>query len=392
VTGNLRLFAGYGLGGSPILGVGVIGFAVGFVCTALLALIIRQAPHPWLAAPVVLVAGYLGGWFASMTAIVALHVYWVTPLSWLVAAVVLIVPLVWLGAWTSSSRSSPAVVPAAGLAGATVMSVWLPFSATTYGFALRPGGPTASGTDIGWYAHLAAWVGGGAAPAAWFVQHPLLLPAVTVLWLGPVLVRPVPIGRALWPAVIGTAVFAGVAAVLPFAAVRVLPAAVRHYPASGASGDGFYLVLDNLTSWCGVVTVAVVAGAVVLRGGPLRPAMALLAATVTALTGTVVVFWVSLPIQCAINVWDLQPPPSDCATLFRPDLLATQVHWLLAYGLIFAVPLTAAAALHPSSRTVAPATGGRRLTLAVVVVVVAAVAWMTWAMLPAAADVWLRAG
>ena len=378
----------------------------------------RPSARRWLGGPLVLAAGIVAGTLLAAPGLA--RVPQQSPGSWLAAGIVLAAALVPLAAWVASMaggvladpagarprRALLAVTAAAALAGTTALTVWLPFALRPYGFAVIWGLPPATGAAIEWYERLAVVT--GAAPGGatrLLVLHPLVLPALAALWVVPILVGPrglMPLRRAVIPALLGAAFAVAASVGLPLALRSALPATVRRDPPEDTPGAPFFAVLDNTTVAIGAFAVAAVVAAVAARRGPYRPALAALAALLTTLLATAGMFLVAVPVQCMTNIWDVQPPPTNCLPAQQLATLSWYLLWTLVQGLILAVPLaglaTVAGALtrrgHPSGTyprggSSTTARWRRVLTAALLTVLVAALTVLVWGILPAAQAAWL---
>ncbi|BCJ63679.1 M48 family metalloprotease [Polymorphospora rubra] len=424
VTANLVLLAGIRIGLDPRLGVALLALLTGPWLAGLLALTVwrsavadvlagrpgRRVPL-WLSGAPVLVGSYLAGMFLSaetLTSGLSLPGGGRAG-SWLVAAVLLVVGVVLLGAWVDSTaravlaaprvprRALPAVVATAAVVGGAALAVWLPASMVSSGFDLAGGAVPAPGGEIGWYATVAAWTAPSLGPAVEFVYNPLTLPASTVLWAVPALLLVRAGGlrtvrRAGVVGLLGGAAAAVSGAVLPVVGRLVLPADVRRVEAD--AGPSYAVVLDNSVVAVGSVAVAVVIAVVVLGRGPLRPASALLAGTVAMTVSLAAFYLVAGPVQCLTSV--REAPSPWCFPVPSSAAVSQTAHWILVQGVILAVPLVLAAAV-PALRRYrradsppVPALREPRGTVAAVVVLLVVAAWLTWAVLPAAYDMWLR--
>ncbi|WBB68408.1 M48 family metalloprotease [Micromonospora sp. WMMD812] len=431
LAANLLPVAGGGLGVDPVLGAALVGLLAGPWLGALLALAVwrvawatsagaaRSGPVPaWLSYALVLVGSFLLGTQVALVTVTdgPVPVGGSDPASTLVAGLLLAVAAVGLSAWADSTaraawtrttradtpdgatspprprhRALRATLVAAGLAAGTVLAVWLPFSAVRFGFALAWGPAPATGD--GWYAALGMVSTADLGPAYRFVHNPLTLPTLTVLWLVPAaLAWHSARWRALWHAVLvglgSGAVAAVIGALLPLAARATIPEQVRQ-AVPQPDEISFGAVLDNATIAVGSVLVALAMTVVVAGRGPLRPPLALLAATVSTVVSAAAVWWVAGPVRCQTGV-------GLCREAVDVGGLARTAHWTLVQGLLVAVPLVLATALLSHRRREpadAPAPPGRRAVVATtagLAVLLAAVAVLTWGVGTSAYETWLR--
>ncbi|QGN48697.1 M48 family metalloprotease [Micromonospora sp. WMMD558] len=469
LTANLVAVAGGALGLDPVLGTALLALVVGSVLAALLALTVwraargttvgtgqsRRVPF-WFTSGTVLAGSFMAGTQVSVVAVTG------TPgsiggsglASTLVAGLLLTVAAVVLAAWAdSTSRATwlhatahladpsveaaasdasvaganpraasvgpgrparwalAATLAAAGLAGAAALAVWLPFSTVRFGFAIDWGPPPADGA--GWYATVGRLSTADLGPAYRFVYNPLTLLALTALWLVPATLA----GRAgrgtiLWRSGLvglgGGAVVAVVGAVLPVAAGVVVPVGVRQ-AVPEPDEISFGAVVDNSTIAVGSLVVAIAMAVVVAGRGPLRPARALLAATVATAAATAAIWWVAGPVRCLTGV-------GLCREAVDLDAMSRTALWILVQGLLVAVPLVLAAAVAGARRRApggptppattggdpptAPATTGsdapaghRRTGTARVVallVLLAVITTLVWGIRTSAYETWLR--
>ncbi|MEV1328476.1 M48 family metalloprotease [Micromonospora costi] len=421
LTTNLSAFAGGGLGLDPVLGVALLGLVVGPWLGALLALAVwrgawaqpagaGRAPF-WLTGAAVLVGSFLVGARVSLGALPGVPGSMVGsgPVSTLIAGLLLTVAAVVVAAWADSTaraarvrtndlgpagggsarRGLVATLSAAGLAGGTGLAVWLPYSAVDVGFASGWGPAPADGH--GWYAVLGMLTTADLGPAYRFVNNPLTLPALTALWLLPVaLAWRTTGGRVVWHAallgLVGGAATAVIGALLPLAAGAAVPAPVRQ-AVPLADEISFGAVLDNTTIAVGSVLTALAMAVAVAGRGPLRPARALLAATVTTVAATAAIWWVAGPVRCQTGI-------GVCRAAVDVGGMARTAHWILVQGLLVAVPLVLAAALvsyraRPVAGTPLPRRGvaAAAVGLAALLVVVAV---LIWGIRTSADEVWLR--
>jgi Zn-dependent protease with chaperone function len=409
---NLTLMLGMVAGFEHFLGVAMVGLVAGAGLAVVLAVSIwrvtaaGQSAGTWLILPVALAAGFLAGHLLSLDT-------WptVTPgPSWAVSALLLCAGAVLMAAWLVSvtravlatprrrRRTMPAVVAAAVAAGATAFAVWLPASR---GMGVQGSDPPTAGAEIGWYVWLVASTGWQLEPAAYLVYLPLTLPAVALLWLVPVLVGVrLPVRRAIIPALIGGGCAVAIGAVLPFLAKATLPASVRRLPDPDALRGSVPVVIAGVTSFTGKLAVVVVMAVVVARSGRQWPASAVLAGTVTAMVAAVGAYHVAVPMQCFANVFDLDPAPAGCLVPVDPRLLAENVNAILVQGMIVAIPIVlgvaAVGALVRRGRPgmdvpVAPLTGSARTATVVAVgLLVVLIGALTWGILPASEEIWLK--
>ncbi|MEU6075789.1 M48 family metalloprotease [Micromonospora sp. NPDC047074] len=447
LTTNLLPLFGLRLGMEPVLGLGLLGLPVGAVLAAVLALSVWRSvaraavapgswvdgrpppgtgrmPH-WSSAPLVLVGSYLAGTLLS----VQIHdggfgLPGTDPATRLTSALVLVAGAVLVAAWaTAAARVAqagppprwalPAVLAAAALAGGAACTVWLPFSLG--GISLRPalGAAPAAGADIDWYAHVAAGSGTTLGQIYRLVNHPLVLPAATALWLVPACLSHrvgggrTAVRRAVTVGLVGGAVAAVIGGLLPVAARLALPAEVRRAPPAGSVGAAFNEILDGATLMVVVLAVTVVTTVVVAGRGPGRPVTAPLAAMVTAMLAAVAYFAVATPVQCGINVWAADAPPSYCSAPPSTFQLAVTTHWVLVQGIVVAVPAllvvavlrlvrrpaaptgTTAAGPAPHSGAASEGRWARRVLTGALALLAALAAFYCWKILPNAYEVWL---
>ncbi|MEU7800201.1 M48 family metalloprotease [Micromonospora arborensis] len=433
VGSNASLLAGLNLLSDARLAYAAVGVLVGAVAFALLAVaiwrVVAQGPVRapsaliWLAGPVALAAGFAGGSFLSLrvAATVGVPSTLVSPSVWVISTLVLTAGGVALAGWSTStargvlaepepaSWAMPAVVVVAALVGALLFAVWLPASAVEGGFAIRTGAPPAIGADIGWYDGIARWADVRFGPAHRLVFNPFTLPCLTLLWLAPVIIRrgrirgtadhqPLRLGFAVIVGAIGAACVLAIGAVLPFAAKAALPTWVRQQEV--VDGVPFFAIYDAAGSTVAAVVVAVVMGVIAARPGPHRPALAVLSGSTAAALSALVIFFVTDPIACHVNVWDFSPAPTRCFGVVYAQSFSRVTHEIIVNGVILALPLVVlAAALGAAYRRrvpqVVPATRptgpfGRAASTALLVMLVAFTVFVSVRILPLAHDEWLR--
>ncbi|MBQ1076186.1 M48 family metalloprotease [Micromonospora sp. C31] len=449
LTTNLALTAGLGLGLDPLLGTALLGLAVGPWLGAMLASTVWRAAQAavanaapahrvpfWLTSGPVLVGSFLVGTLMSLAVITGTpgSIGGSGPASTLVAGLLLTVAAVALAAWTDSTARAvlsgsatrrtdptaasattsaavrsggparwalPATLGAAGLAGGAALAVWLPYSMIRFGFALSLGPAPAEGD--GWYAAVAMVSTAELGPADRLVHNPLTLPALTALWLVPALLAwNAPGWRALWWATLlglgGGAVAALIGVLLPVAAGLVLPVEVRQAVPQPAEMS-FDAVVDNATLAVGSVLLAIAMAIVLIRGDSRRPALALLAATVTTVAATAAIWWLAGPVRCLTG-------NGLCRATSDLEAMSRTAHWILVQGLIVAIPLVLAATVaarwivapngpSPSNTTgddEPTATGHRAGRVAAVglVLLLAVTALLVWGIRTSAHETWLR--
>jgi Zn-dependent protease with chaperone function len=361
VCDNLSVLVGSLFLVDTTLAVASVGLVTGALTAGLLAAAIWRATardpaappawRTWLLAPLAVVAGYVGGTFLTLREATA-RLHAVSPTSWLVATALLAIGAVFLAAWiTSASRgvlgradrprwAMPAVIIVTVLVGAVWFAIWLPSSLVEDGFAEGWAGPPAVGADIGWYAWVAAVTGAENGSIIRLVFNPLTLLGLTLMWLVPVLaVGRIRLRPALIAAFVGAAGLVIAVAVLPFAAKRALPPAVRS--ANDVDGVPFLTVYDNTTLALASIAVAVVMTVTVARRGPHRPVLALLAAGLTTVLATAVVTYE--PIACLAGVFPAPPTGaptagSDCLHGVPVRRLGVRAHYIVVQAILVAIP------------------------------------------------------
>ncbi|MDG4781896.1 M48 family metalloprotease [Micromonospora sp. WMMD961] len=425
MTANLTLVAGPALGVDAFLGAALLGLTVGPWLGALLALTVWRAEQAaaqeataarrvpfWLTSGPVLVGSFMVGMLLPPGAVKGTP-GWIDGAglaSALVAALVLSVGAVALAAWADSTARAAltragavareparsaltATWGAAGLAGATALAVWLPFSLGRFGFALDWGPVPADGD--GWYAAVAMVSTAELGPAERFVHHPLTLPTLTALWLVPALLTRDAAGwRALRGAALvglgGGAVAAVIGGLLPVAAGVLLPIEARQ-AVPGAAEMSFAAAVENATLAVASVMLALAMAVVLVRGGPRRPARALFAAIVTTITATAAISWVAGPVACTTG-------NGVCRDRMDLALMSSTAHWILVQGLIVAIPLVVAIAV-VRRNAASPLTTGddpgtarwaRAATMLGLVVLLAVTTLLVWGIGASAYDMWLR--
>ncbi|MGW1056936.1 M48 family metalloprotease [Micromonospora rubida] len=436
ICSNLGSLVGINLLNDAVLALAVVGFVASPVAVGLLAVAIWRATandpvtapsaRTWLACPVALVAGFAGGSFLSLHSAATVRVdgNLVSPVAWVVSTLLLTVGSVLLAGWiTSTARgvlmvpeparwAMPAVVVVAAFVGAVLFAVWLPASLVETGFAVHRSQPPAVGADIGWYAWLATWTDVTLGPVHRLVFNPLTLPALMLCWLVPVLVtrrsrvrrppghQPIPLRGAFTAGIVGTACVTAIGVALPFATKAALPSRVRQ-PAE-VDGVPFFAIYDAAGITIAAVTVAVVMAVVVARRGPHRPALAIMAGSLTAALSTLAIFFVTDPIACHVNVWDFSPAPTRCFGVVYAQSFSRVAHEILVQGVVLAIPIGLVAAVlgqayrHRRPPIAAPPPPsplgrlGQALTAAPLVLLVAFSIWLSLRVLPLAYQVWLE--
>ncbi|MFI6243718.1 M48 family metalloprotease [Micromonospora sp. NPDC050795] len=433
VCANAGFLVGLNVLSDPRLALAAVGFLVGTVAVALLAVAIWRtvAIDPvrspsaltWLVGPVVLAAGCAGGSLLSLQVAQTVQVPGgvVGPSARVVSTLLLMTAGVLIAGWiTSTTRgvlsapgttswAMPAVVVIAALLGGLLFAVWLPASAVPSGFAIRWGGTPAIGADIGWYRGIARWADLRFDPAYRLVFNPLTLPLLTLLWLAPALIRrgrtggtpdqqPLRLGLALTVGAIGAACVLVIGAAMPFVARAALPAWARQQEV--VDGVAFFAIYDAAGVTIAAVVVAVVLGVIVALPGPHRPALAVLAGSTTAVLSALVLFFVTDPIACRVNVWDFSPAPTRCFGVVYAQSFSRVTHEIIVHGIILAIPvMVLAAALGAAYRRrvprIVPATRptgplGRAATGALLILLVAFIVYLSLLILPLAHDDWLR--
>jgi Zn-dependent protease with chaperone function len=435
--GNLNLLGGVYLGLNVITGVALIGLIAGAMATAMLASSAWRtaalapdrppAAAELLLGPIGLALAFALGSLLSLQALTSepLADLLERPGSWLAATLLLGMGLVALTAWVDSTLRAaqastgpawvgPGTVIAATVAGATMLSVWLPFSQASYGFAIVAGVP-ATGRDLGWYTGIVAVVAATLGPIDRLVYHPLTPLGLTLLWLVPLLGR----GRRLAPiqrlsrstafAMLLTSLGGAITiAVLPWLAARTVPIELRRDPPQGAVGVPFYVALNDAELMVGSLTVAVVMVIAASRASRSRAGPVVAAGIGAAILSTISKSFVAYPLACVLNVWDLSPEPTSCIRPPSSALLADNFHWIIVPGLVFGAPCAIIAAWLTRHRCVpwSPSSGAHARTAPpdavpdlIAPVRTALVAgsaagliivcgWLSWANLPAVAITW----
>ncbi|MBQ1020061.1 M48 family metalloprotease [Micromonospora sp. D93] len=433
VCANAGFLLGINVLSDPRLALATVGFLVGAVAVALLAVVIWRAVAidptrvpsalTWLVGPVVLAAGCVAGSFLSLQVAGTVQVPGglIGPSAWVVSTLLLTTAGVLIACWITSTarrvliapRGAPWVMPAVvvivALLGGLLFAVWLPASAVPSGFAIRWGEPPAIGADIGWYSGIARWADIRFDSAPRLVFNPFTLLLLTVLWLVPAIIRrgrnrgapdhqPLRLGAAFTVGAVGAAGVLVIGAVLPFAAQAALPAWARQQEV--VDGVPFFAIYDAAGVTIAAVAVAVVLGVIVGRPGPDRPALAALAGSTTAVLSTLVIFFVTDPIACHVNVWDFSPAPTRCFGALYAQSFSRVTHEIIVQGIILAIPvMILSAALGAAYRRrvprIVPAirpTGplARVVIAALLVLLVAFTAYLSLLILPLAYDEWLR--
>ncbi|MEU8220375.1 M48 family metalloprotease [Micromonospora taraxaci] len=436
-TGLVCANAGFLLGvnalSDPRLALAAVGFLVGVVAVALLAMAIWRAVAidparvpsalTWLVGPVVLAAGCVAGSFLSLQVAETVQVPGgrAGPSAWVVSTLLLMTAGVLVAGWMTSTAQGvliapagapwamPTVVAVAALLGGLLFAVWLPASAVPGGFAIRWGEPPAIGADIGWYGGIARLADVRFDPARRLVFNPFTLLFVTVLWLVPAIIRrgrnrgtpglqPLRLGAALTVGAIGAAGVLVIGVVLPFAAKAALPAWARQQEV--VDGVPFFAIYDAAGVTIAAVAVAVVMAVIVGRPGPDRPALAALAGLTTAVLSTLVIFFVTDPVACHVNVWDFSPAPRRCFGVVYAQSFSRVTHEIIVQGIILAIPaMILAAALGAAYRRRVPRTvpttrppgrRGRAITTVLLILLVGFAVYVSVLILPLAYEDWLR--
>ncbi|GAB4106486.1 M48 family metalloprotease [Micromonospora taraxaci] len=434
VCSNAGFLVGINLLANPRLAYAAVGVLVGAVAVALLAVAIWRAVAiepvrapsalSWVVGPAALVAGFAGGSHLSLqvAAIAGASGIADSPSAWVVSILLLMAGGVAVAAWiTSTARgvltapapaswAMPAVVVVAALVGALLFAVWLPTSKLETGFAIRWGGLPAAGADIGWYGGIARWAEVRFDAAYRLVFNPFTLPFLTLLWLTPVIIRrcrirgtaddqPLRVGYALAVGAIGAACVTVLGAVMPFAARAALPSWVRQQQ-EVVDGVPFFEIYAAAGVTVAEVVVAVVMGVIVARPGPYRPALAVLAGSTAAALSTLVIFFVTDPIACHVNVWDFSPEPARCFGLLYAQSFSRVGLEITVNGVVLAGPvMVLAGALGAAYRRRVPRivpttrpTGrlGRAVTTVLLILLVVFAVYVSVLILPLAYEDWLR--
>jgi Zn-dependent protease with chaperone function len=397
---------------------GIIGFLTGLVLAGLLAVALwravagRPARWAWLLPPVALAAGFLVGERLSLLYATVSPADGVGPAAFgaraalLLAAAVLVAGWIWSAshhAVAGSRRTLPAVGAAAGLATAPWFAAWFTFHAVDLDLWTPVwGNLPAVGAGIGWYRTLAEWTGLDWPLLVLLHGNPVTLPGLTLLWLVPVVITFRRGGRVRPALITGVAgglavIAAGVA--LSYAVRSALPLSIRQDTAFTSSTSPFVYVWLTTYVTTALLVQAVVAAIVAAGPHRPRPALVLLAVSVTgtlAAVGWVGVSWFSL---CAADLFGTAARP--CAPAITITDVSGYLHTILIKGVLVAIPAALlGAALGARRRTGAetPAPqhhpiGRPARVLAATAVVLLAAAVLTTALLqlPRARDTWTAA-
>jgi hypothetical protein len=307
----------------------------------------------------------------------------------------------------------PAVVATAGLAVAGWFAAWFAYRQFAGAWTPALGDPPDPGGAIGWYSHLTQWAGVELGPLDYVYGNPLTLPGLTLVWLVPILLawrrkQPVNLRPALITGLAGGVIVLALAAALPYLAKVALPLDARHFPRSEPDFNtvpfSYAYHLGYIA--CAVLAQAVVAAVVAARARRHRPALTVLAVSLTAAIAVVGLFWVTLPISRCIDLYG--EGVGRCFVNIDAGYATIMAEWIAIKGIIVAIPAALLGAAigvllrrgrvtadglgtandHPQE-TARPRRVGPALAVAVIGLLVAASATVTVLGLDRAYRVWL---
>jgi hypothetical protein len=409
---NLNIFTGQLFVFNSALGAAAIAVPIwSFMIGALVAGLWRVTdpraeagpwPRLWLVPAAALVAGYVvgeplsldnaftgwravtdeGGWRTLAVASSALLVAVVAVVGWVIS-VARRHPRS-----AARHRRAPLVLGAvAVVATAPWFAGWFLTRHWGRSWSVVPGDPPVAGASIGWYHALARWSGLDFGPLVWIMHIPFTLPALTLLWAAPVLsaYRRDPAGgrrtiRLGMPLIVGAALaVAAVATAVAFVylAKSALPLAVRtelaQLPRTDTDAVDFAVVEDRAYIAVAALAQAVAAGIVSARARRYRPALGMLAASVTALLTTAALFTVVVPVSLCSGL--LGDAPS-CFQIPPAGVVVWHLHAIAVKGAVLAAAATVLGALiqrrrRPGADDTPPATTASRVTIAGILVLLA---------------------
>ncbi|MEV7968164.1 M48 family metalloprotease [Sphaerisporangium sp. NPDC088356] len=317
--------------------------------------------------PVVLVAGYLLGEQLSWVSVL---VGWTAMVTGgveqsLAAAILLLAGAVTLAFWTASvahtapspGRRGRGVLPAVAAAGTAAFLPWFgvwvsahdrqgllaTLDPTIIVPPLRAGAP-------GWYAAVTYWAEMDYPPFLYLTHNPLTLPALTLLWLVPVIVvnrrrgslrgpeeDPYRVRDALITGLVGAVVFALAGAVLLYALKEMVPASVRH------DLNSFPYSVQSALAALAVIAQALVAATVATFARRHRPVLIPLAIFTTGSLATgITLLGLNTAGRC-VDLYENRPPA--CFRLPEAGLTADFLHTVLVEGAVATVPAALLGAL-----------------------------------------------
>jgi len=233
------------------------------------------------------------------------------------------------------------VVAAAGLAAAPWFAAWFAFHDLQVDDVWTPtwGDLPAIGTEIGWYHTLAQWTGVDWPLLLFLQRNPFTLSGITLLWLVPIVViirRGERVRPALTTGAAGGLAVIAVGIALSYAARSALPLTIRQDVTFTSSTSYFAYVWFTAYVTTALLVQAVVAAIVAAGPHRPRPALVLLAVSVTgtlAALGWVGVSWFSL---CAVDL--VGTANGKCVPAITITDIAGYLHTILIKGTLVAIP------------------------------------------------------
>ncbi|RKS71050.1 peptidase M48-like protein [Actinomadura pelletieri DSM 43383] len=353
-----------------------------------------------LAVPTALVAGFMAGDPLSFHGGHLLwseeSAWWLSLLTYASAGLALTVGMTAVTVWTVSTirhappRTAPIPVTVATVAGALLFISWWQSVSSGWG-PVRLGAPPRPAGSSAWYTPVTRLTGTDWPPVQALVFSPAVPVAVLLLSVAPLLTavrrgsRPSP---ALRIGLASGLAAASLTIVLVFAAETALPTTVRwaedcHLTLTCTS---FLVAFTDTQIAVMLLVQGVVAFVVAARHRAHRPALVLLATTVSALVATAGSVFVATPL---VRWTGLISPPMDdwLAIPGTADFATGTLYTVLVQGLVIVVPCAALGALlsRRFAHTGETPLPGRPAVLAVTAVLVLAAAfriptaWTFWA-------------